>query len=238
MPVPDADLVGKVVASKYGVERIVGQGAMGSVWAARHLSLGHPVAIKFIHPDLTRSPTALRRFETEAKAAAKLKSRHVVQVYDHGIADAQPYIVMEYLDGRSLESAIGELGALPPEDVIALIGEAAVALEVAHAAGVVHRDLKPDNIMLANDAESKRGYTVKLVDFGIAKLLSDRGALNVVAQLDSGSVVARFIFASKPNVPDYFTNSSGSFRIVSDHLGEPSACREHVEWCRGPDRVR
>jgi serine/threonine-protein kinase len=173
-PLPEADMFGKLVAGKYRVERLVGQGAMGSVWAARHVSLGHAVAIKFIHPDLARSPTALRRFETEARAAAKLKSRHVVQVYDHGIADAQPYIVMEYLEGRSLESIIREQGALPPDDVIALIGEAAVALEVAHAAGVIHRDLKPDNIMLANDAESKpRGYVVKLVDFGIAKLLTD-----------------------------------------------------------------
>src|SRR5882672_8420553 len=106
LPLPDADMVGTLVAGKYRVERLVGQGAMGSVWAARHLSLGHAVAIKFIHPDLADSPTALRRFETEAKAAAKLKSRHVVQVYDHDIADAQPYIVMEYLKGRSLESLI------------------------------------------------------------------------------------------------------------------------------------
>src|SRR5215471_4575891 len=173
-PLPDADMVGTLVAGKYRVERLVGLGAMGSVWAARHVSLGHAVAIKFIHPELANSPTALRRFETEAKAAAKLKSRHVVQVYDHGITDRQPYIVMEYLEGRSLERVIREEGALPPDDVIALIGEACVALEVAHAAGVIHRDLKPDNIMLANDAESKpRGYIIKLVDFGIAKLLTD-----------------------------------------------------------------
>ena len=80
---------------------------MGSVWYATHTSLGHGVAVKFIHPDLARSPQARRRFDTEAKAAAKLKSRHVAQVYDHGVSDTeQPYIVMEFLEGHSLESVI------------------------------------------------------------------------------------------------------------------------------------
>src|SRR5262249_2979585 len=118
--------------------------------------------------------------ETEARAAAKLKSRHVAQVYDHGVtAGGQPYIVMEFLEGESLETAIQRRGALPPAEVIAIVREAALALDVAHRAGVVHRDLKPDNIMLAVDAESKpRGYTVKLVDFGIAKLLTDEAAVS------------------------------------------------------------
>ena len=171
------DLADTVVAGKYRVEELVGRGAMGSVWAARHTTLGHRVAIKFIHTELAKNRDAVRRFETEAKAAAKLKSRYVVQVHDHGITSSGlPYIVMEFLEGQSLESAIAERGPLPPAEVIDIVCEAAVALEVAHAAGVVHRDLKPDNIMLARDVESKRGYTVKLVDFGIAKLLADEVA--------------------------------------------------------------
>src|SRR3954452_1336850 len=97
------DFAGTVVAGRYQVERLLGRGAMGSVWAARHTTLGHAVAIKFIHPELTKSAEAMRRFETEAKAAAKLKSRHVAHVYDHGVTgEAQPYIVMELLEGESL----------------------------------------------------------------------------------------------------------------------------------------
>src|SRR5258706_10447043 len=101
------DLTDVVVAGKYRVEELVGRGAMGSVWAARHTTLGHTVAIKFIHPELTENEDALRRFDTEARAAAKLKSRHVAQVHDHGVTGAGlPYIVMEFLEGQSLESAI------------------------------------------------------------------------------------------------------------------------------------
>jgi serine/threonine protein kinase len=177
-PPPPPDLGGTIVAGKYRVERLLGRGAMGSVWYATHTSLGHSVAIKFIHPDLARSTQARRRFDTEAKAAAKLKSRHVAQVYDHGVSETeQPYIVMEFLEGHSLEAVLEKRGALPVEEVITIIEQAARALENAHRAGVVHRDLKPDNIMLATDPDAKPfGYTVKLVDFGIAKVVTEEGS--------------------------------------------------------------
>ncbi|HMI86518.1 MAG TPA: serine/threonine-protein kinase [Polyangiaceae bacterium] len=186
-PPPPPDLTGIIVAGKYRVEHVLGRGAMGSVWFAAHTSLGHAVAIKFIHPDLASSPQARRRFETEAKAAAKLKSRHVAQVYDHGVSETeQPYIVMEFLEGHSLEAVIEARGALPPVEVMAIIEQAARALESAHRAGVVHRDLKPDNIMLASDPEAKPyGYTVKLVDFGIAKMLTESSG----AATHAGAVV-------------------------------------------------
>src|SRR5258708_36449429 len=106
-----SDLTDIVVASKYRVERLLGRGAMGSVWAARHTTLGHMVAIKFIHPELTENADALRRFETEARAAAKLKSRNVAQVHDHGVtATGLPDIVTEVIAGQSLECAITERG--------------------------------------------------------------------------------------------------------------------------------
>jgi eukaryotic-like serine/threonine-protein kinase len=156
---------------------------MGSVWAGRHVSLDQLVAIKFIHPNLAGSPEALRRFYTEAKAAARIKSRHAVTVYDHGVTEAgQPYIVMEYLEGEPLETAIRERGPLPLPEVVEIVSQAASALEVAHEAGVVHRDLKPDNIFLATDREAKKfGYTVKLVDFGIAKIVHDEAAAGAAA---------------------------------------------------------
>jgi len=172
---PLPDLSGTVVAGKYKVERLLGQGGMGSVWAGRHVTLGQLVAIKFVHPKLAGSSEARRRFDNEAKAAARIKSRHAVTVQDHGISEAgQPYIVMEYLEGESLERAIRRRGKLPFGEVVQIVAQSARALSAAHEARVVHRDLKPDNIFLARDNEaSKLGYAVKLVDFGIAKVVQD-----------------------------------------------------------------
>ncbi|MFZ5889849.1 MAG: serine/threonine-protein kinase [Myxococcota bacterium] len=172
------DYAGKIVAGRYRVERMLGQGGMGSVWAGRHLTLGQLVAIKFIHPRLTNSVEALRRFDTEAKAAARLKTRHAVAVHDHGVtADSEPYIVMEYLDGESLEQMIRRRGRLPLAEVVAIIGQAARALIAAHEQGIVHRDLKPDNVFLARERDAgPLGYLVKLVDFGIAKIVEDDAA--------------------------------------------------------------
>ncbi|HET9932952.1 MAG TPA: serine/threonine-protein kinase, partial [Polyangiaceae bacterium] len=141
-------------------------------------TLGQLVAIKFIHPRLTNSVEALRRFDTEAKAAARLKTRHAVAVYDHGVtADSEPYIVMEYLEGESLEHMIRRRGRLPFPEVTAIIAQAARALTAAHEQGIVHRDLKPDNIFLAHERDAGQlGYVVKLVDFGIAKIVEEDAA--------------------------------------------------------------
>jgi serine/threonine-protein kinase len=172
---PLPELTGTVVAGKYRVEHLLGQGGMGSVWAGRHVTLGQLVAIKFVHPRLVGSPEARRRFENEAKSAARIKSRHAVGVHDHGVTEAgQPYIVMEYLEGESLERAIRRRGKLPFGEMVQIVAQSARALAAAHEAHVVHRDLKPDNVFLAKDDEgSQHGYTVKLVDFGIAKVVQD-----------------------------------------------------------------
>lgn len=172
---PLPDLSGLLVAGKYRVERLLGEGGMGSVWAGRHVTLGQLVAIKFVHPHLAFSAEARRRFDNEAKAAARIKSSHAVAVHDHGVTEAgQPYIVMEYLEGESLEGAIRRRGKLPLAEVAQIVAQSARALSRAHEAHVVHRDLKPDNVFLAQDGEGgKYGYIVKLVDFGIAKLVQD-----------------------------------------------------------------
>ncbi|MES1187560.1 MAG: serine/threonine-protein kinase [Myxococcales bacterium] len=172
---PLPDLSGTVVAGKYQVERLLGQGGMGSVWAGRHVTLNQLVAIKFVHPKLVGSTEARRRFDNEAKAAARIKSRHAVAVQDVGVSEAgQPYIVMEYLEGESLERAIRRRGKLPFSEVVQIVAQSARALSAAHDAHVVHRDLKPDNIFLAKDSEAtKLGYSIKLVDFGIAKVVQD-----------------------------------------------------------------
>jgi serine/threonine-protein kinase len=170
------DLQGQVVGGKYRVDRLIGTGGMGTVWEGMHVALGHKLAIKFIKPAYATHPDARKRFEIEARAAAKLKTKHAVQVYDFGLTDdGIPYIVMEYLEGRSLSEMLMEKGPMPGSEVGMIISQAARALAKAHAAGIVHRDLKPDNIFLATNAEDvgAQGYSVKLVDFGIAKMMQE-----------------------------------------------------------------
>jgi serine/threonine protein kinase len=172
----DAAMVGSIIAGKYRVLRLIGSGGMGTVWEGVHATLGTRVAIKLIKPQFAQQPEARARFEIEARAAAKLQSKHAVHVYDYGLSpEGLPYIVMEYLDGESLSDAIVARGPLPPAEVAQIIAQAARALTKAHAAGVVHRDLKPDNIFLARSEEPVEGlpYVVRLVDFGIAKMFEE-----------------------------------------------------------------
>jgi serine/threonine-protein kinase len=169
-------LVGTVIAGKYRVLKLIGSGGMGTVWEGAHERLGTRVAIKFIRPQFAQQSEARARFEIEARAAARLQSKHAVHVYDYGVSDAGlPYIVMEFLDGESLSDAIIARGTLPPREVAQIMAQAARALTKAHSVGIVHRDLKPDNIFLARSHELFEGlpYVVKLVDFGIAKLVDD-----------------------------------------------------------------
>ena len=167
------DLAGRSVAGKYRVERLIGSGGMGTVWEGQHTTLGTRVAIKFIRPAFAQNPEARARFEIEARAAARLQTKHAVNVFDYGVEDGLPYIVMEYLEGESLSESIMRRGVLGAAETANIIGQAARALDKAHASGVVHRDLKPDNIFLATneDVAGDYSYTVKLVDFGIAKIL-------------------------------------------------------------------
>jgi serine/threonine-protein kinase len=190
-------LYGRVVADRYEVLERLGAGGMGAVYLCRHVSLGQKVAIKFIHPELSTSEEVRRRFDTEAKAAAAIKSRHAVAVIDHGVSETgQPFIVMEYLEGQSLEQAMKERGRLPLPEVTDIVIQVARALEQAHAAGIVHRDLKPDNIFLARDPDAGRfGWIVKVLDFGIAKVVHD-DALGAVGTTKTGMVLGTPLFMS------------------------------------------
>jgi serine/threonine-protein kinase len=177
LPPDPTDLAGSVIAGKYRVLRLIGSGGMGTVWEGVHTTLNTRVAIKFIKPQFAQQAEARARFEIEARAAAKLQTKHAVNVYDYGVtAEHLPYIVMEFLEGESLSDAIIERGPLAEREVSQIIGQAARALAKAHAAGIVHRDLKPDNIFLARTDEPVEGlpYVVKLVDFGIAKMFEEQ----------------------------------------------------------------
>lgn len=185
---PDGEprLEGLLVAGKYRVERPIGAGGMGTVWEGRHEQLGTRVAIKFIRPTYAAHPESRARFDIEARATAMLRSRHAVQIFDCGVTEAgMPYIVMEFLEGESLSDRLIREGPLPPREVGAIVAQVAKALTKAHAAGVVHRDLKPDNVFLAmgDDGDFGLPYTVKVVDFGIAKIFQGEAPIaGVTAQ--------------------------------------------------------
>jgi serine/threonine protein kinase len=163
---------GEIVAERYRLERELGRGSMGVVWAAIHVTLGQRVAIKLISAGQIDSPETRHRFSTEAKAAARLKSRHAVQVYDDGeTLDGTPYIVMEYLEGETLEAKL-ERGAIELPEAVRITSHVCRALSRAHAQGIIHRDLKPANIFIARAEEDEQGWLAKVLDFGVAKLTS------------------------------------------------------------------
>ncbi|MBX3189283.1 MAG: serine/threonine protein kinase [Labilithrix sp.] len=161
--------VGDVLAKKYRLDRLVGEGGTGIVVAAHHLQLDRPVAIKFLRTALA-SEEILLRFEREARAIGQIASEHVVVVFDVGtLEDQSPYMVMEYLEGRDLARILKEDGPLPYEEAVDCMLQVCEALGEAHAAGIVHRDLKPANLFLTHRDDG--GPHVKVVDFGISKIL-------------------------------------------------------------------
>jgi eukaryotic-like serine/threonine-protein kinase len=159
---------GLLVTPNVRLDRPLGEGGMGSVWLADHLSLHSKVVVKFISDALVTSQEARQRFSREAAAASQVKSPHVVQTFDHGVmTDGTPYIVMEYLEGRSFGEALRESGPMASAFVVEVVKQLARALEKAHGIGIVHRDIKPDNVFLCDAGDG--AVFVKLLDFGIAK---------------------------------------------------------------------
>jgi serine/threonine-protein kinase len=163
--------IGDVIADKYSVERVVGEGGMGVVYAARHLELDQKVAIKFLLPEIAQQGMAAERFRREARAAARIRGEHVCRVLDVGTLRGIPYMVMEYLEGRDLANELERRGRLPPEEAVGYVLEACDAISEAHAAGIVHRDIKPANLFLATRSDGSRH--VKVLDFGVSKSLVD-----------------------------------------------------------------
>ncbi len=154
----------QVLAGRYELTEVLGQGGMGEVRAARDLRLGRPVAVKTLRPGLAGKGEVRRRFEAEARAAARLAHPNVVAVYDVGEEDGVPFIVMERLPGPGLEREMAT-GPIDPARVREVGTGILAALGAAHAAGIVHRDVKPANVLLAAEG------AVKVADFGIAKAL-------------------------------------------------------------------
>jgi serine/threonine-protein kinase len=177
----------------YRLDSILGRGGMGTVYSGEHIYIKKQVAVKVLHPQFARYPEAVNRFLREARAASSINHPNIVDVTDFGVlADGLVYFVMEYLDGVSLEDVIERDGAVELHRALNIANQMALALEAAHAQGVVHRDLKPDNIMLLQRpgrrdlvrigadhqwvTEREKVYDfVKVLDFGIAKVLQPDG---------------------------------------------------------------
>ncbi|MCW5803987.1 MAG: serine/threonine protein kinase [Deltaproteobacteria bacterium] len=159
---------GDLVAGKYRLEREIGSGGMGVVYAAVHVHLEQRVALKFVNADAANNAEVIQRFWREARAAVKIQSEHVARVIDIGQLDGgTPYIVMEYLEGDDLDNVVRGRGPLEIRDAVRYVLQACEALAEVHVQGIVHRDIKPANLFLADRPDGSR--LVKLLDFGISK---------------------------------------------------------------------
>src|SRR5260370_9068655 len=163
---------------RYRIEELLGTGAMGEVYRAHDPEIDRPVAIKVVRPELIAGSGAeqwLQRFRREARAAGRRSHPNIVAIFDIGDDDGRPFLAMEFVDGRNLDAILKESGRLDPERGVAIIAQVLSALGFAHESGIVHRDVKPSNIMVLQNGQ------VKVADFGIARI--DASDLTIVGDL-------------------------------------------------------
>jgi tRNA A-37 threonylcarbamoyl transferase component Bud32 len=205
--------VGATIAGRYRVERPIGEGAMGAVALARHVSLDERVAIKFLRPELRRDPVAIARLSREAKALARIKSDHVCRVLDVGVTlSVGPYMVMEYLEGTDLGELLDAEGPLPVERAVECVLQVCEALTVAHTAGITHRDLKPQNLFLARHGQFE---TLKVLDFGIAEDHTEAGSFEA-----SGPASGERGRAPLYGTPSYMSPERVRNDMAADHRSD------------------
>src|SRR5215213_7486632 len=173
-----ASIVNTVLDGQYQMEALLGKGGMGAVYSARHILLGDRVAIKVLPPEVRTNAEWLRRFRREGQAARRFRHPNSVTVYDlRTAADGTIYMVMEYVEGHTLDAAIKTRGRFSPAEALEILTPVMSVLDTAHAMGVVHRDLKPENIMIGKPDETGKPV-VKLLDLGIAKMREIAGGDN------------------------------------------------------------
>jgi serine/threonine protein kinase len=165
---------GAVLGGDFEIVRLLAEGGMGAVYEATQKSTGARRAIKTMRPELAKGEGFRKRFEQEARIAARIESDHVVKVHSAGIdeASATAWIAMEFVRGVDLRKYVHEKGALPASLARAVLAQTCHALAAAHAARIVHRDLKPENILVSEGTSASHSLSVKILDFGIAKMIT------------------------------------------------------------------
>jgi serine/threonine protein kinase len=192
----DDSRVGLILDSKYKLIASLGQGGMGSVFRAQRLHIGDEVAVKLLHHDLVREKQALERFRREARTAAMIRHPNVVSIYDFndGTGEtSEAYIVMELVRGVSLGNLLRREGRMSPERAVRLMLDICAGVGVAHRQGLLHRDLKPDNVIVAPPSHEEDEETAKVVDFGLAKV---RDATAQTALTQTGAVLGTLYYMS------------------------------------------
>lgn len=241
----DADVLG----DRYTLLAVLGTGGMATVWRARDEMLGREVAVKVLSPQHAADPEFLARFEREARHAAAVSHPRLVTVFDCGVESGTPFIVMELVAGRTLRQVLDETGVLPPGQAVTVAAVVCEGLEAAHAAGLVHRDITPANIVL-------NGGDVKILDFGIARADGARAATATGTVLGTAAYLSPEQASGQPSGPQSDLYSLGcvlfemlagrppftadstvglAYRQVHDDPGPPSALRPGVP--AGLDRV-
>ncbi|HTJ46374.1 MAG TPA: serine/threonine-protein kinase [Kofleriaceae bacterium] len=187
--------VGLVLDGRYRIEQRLGAGGMGVVYRAERVGLAKKVAVKFLHRSQAASPNRRQRFEREAAAMSRLSHPNLVSIIDFGELDDTPYLVMELHEGDSLKKLL-ERGAIAPPRAVHIARQLLAGLDSAHASGVVHRDLKPDNVLLLGAPGEE---LVKVLDFGVAKLLDDDGRPSEISVM-AGSLLGTAEYMSPEQV--------------------------------------
>jgi len=159
------DMVGRMIAGRYEIVEKIGSGGMGVVWKAKDKILDRHVALKILRPEMSEDQAFVQRFRQEAKAAASLSHSNIVNIYDVGQDRGLHYIVMELVEGQTLRDKLNEAGRLSVDEAVNIAIQICLGLAHAHACGIIHRDIKPQNILITNTGQ------VKVADFGIARAL-------------------------------------------------------------------
>jgi predicted ATPase/serine/threonine protein kinase len=187
--------VGSTLDGLYRIEEVLGRGGMGVVYKARHLLLKDTVAIKFLPSDVYDDPVRLQRFHREGQAARRFRHPSAVTVYDLRVSPEGPaYLVLEYVEGRTLRAEMNARGRLPAAETVALLEPIASVLDAAHRSGVVHRDLKPENVMVTRGDDGREA--IKVLDLGIAKLRDAGDAIELSQQLTEGILLGTPLYMS------------------------------------------
>ena len=186
----------------FNIIRLIGEGGFGEVYLAENPLIERRAAVKVLHPSMAQNAELVRRFLNEARAASAIHHPSIVQVFDAGVTpEGAPYILMEFLEGQSLQKCLADGGRLDLPRALAIASQAGSALSAAHAAGIVHRDLKPENLFLVPDEKAPAGQLVKILDFGIAKMKAGTG-LGGTLRTQTGAIMGSPAYMSPEQCKD------------------------------------